>query len=196
MKKTLFGIDYGNKYSGTTVICYNSFHQVRFMESSKNADADSFILSEANHLKPDLIFIDAPLSLPGVYWLGNGYTDHFFRSCDREMKAMSPMFLGGLTARAINLQKQLIKMGLKVLETYPRQLTVELGLPVEYYKRTDEDLTLFIEFLIRQLNCSINKKVITSWHHLDALLAFISGMRYLKKENKVFGEKNEGLVFV
>jgi len=114
--KTIVGIDYGNKYAGTTVICYNSRHEIKFVQSSKNADADSFLLNELTYLNPDLIMIDAPLSLPGVYWLSSEYKDHFFRSCDRELRAMSPMFLGGLTARAISLIKKM--NGTEVLETY------------------------------------------------------------------------------
>ena len=86
-------------------------------------DADAFIHSEAIHLKPRMIFIDAPLSLPGIYWLGNGFRDHFFRQCDKEMNAMSPMFLGGLTARAMRLKAELKSTGCKIIETYPRMLT-------------------------------------------------------------------------
>ena len=71
--KTIVGIDYGNKYAGTTVICYNSRHKIKFVQSSKNADADSFLLNELAYLHPDLIMIDAPLCLPGVYWLGSDY---------------------------------------------------------------------------------------------------------------------------
>lgn len=71
LKKTIVGIDYGSKYAGTTVMCYNSAHKVRFIESHKNTDADSFLQTELAFLKPDLIMIDAPLSLPGVYSLGN-----------------------------------------------------------------------------------------------------------------------------
>jgi hypothetical protein len=33
--KTIVGIDYGNKYAGTTVICYNSRHKIKFVQSSK-----------------------------------------------------------------------------------------------------------------------------------------------------------------
>ena len=77
--KTIAGIDYGNKYAGTTVICYNSRNKINFIQSAKNADADAFLLNELAYIHPDLIMIDAPLSLPGVYWLGEQYKDHFFR---------------------------------------------------------------------------------------------------------------------
>lgn len=192
--KTIVGIDYGNKYAGTTVICYNSKHEIKFVQSSKNSDADSFLLNELAYLHPDLIMIDAPLSLPGVYWLGNQYIDHFFRICDRELKAMSPMFLGGLTARAISLTKKM--NGTEVMETYPRKLVEILHLPYTQYKHTLEDLESFTEQLQATSGFKLNRARITSWHHVDAFLAFISGIRYLDKRDQKYGIKEEGIVIV
>ena len=196
MKKTIFGVDYGNKFSGTTVICYNNGHQVRFIESSKNSDADAFILSETIHLRPDYIFLDAPLSLPGIYAQGNGFSDYFFRQCDKEMNAMSPMFLGGLTARAMRMKNEMKSTGCKVVETYPRKLAELLNISSDYYRKSKEDINLFVEQLVEKIDIGINKNVLTSWHHVDALLAFLSGLRYLNKEYQVYGKKKEGLVYV
>lgn len=192
--KTIAGIDYGNRYAGTTVICYNSHHKIRFLQSSKNADADAFLLNELSYLHPDLIMIDAPLSLPGVYWLGSDYGDHFFRGCDRELKAMSPMFLGGLTARAISLTKRM--NGTELLETYPRKLVEVLQLPAEQYKHSSKDLASFAGQLKRISGVGFNEAQITSWHHVDATLAFISGLRYLERNEKRFGIPEEGIVVV
>lgn len=196
LKQQIIGIDYGNKFSGTTVICYNHFNQILFLNSSKNADADSFILSEVAQIKPGLIFIDAPLTLPGIYWLGNGYRDYFYRECDKEMQAMSPMFLGGLTARAIKLKHQLTESGFDVFETYPRRMLDVLYLPVDYYKRRRKDLDWMLDLLMNKTNISFNKKAVISWHHLDALLAFLSGMRYLSGKSITYGNTEEGLVYV
>jgi predicted nuclease with RNAse H fold len=192
--KTIVGIDYGNKYAGTTVICYNSRHKIKFVQSSKNADADSFLLNELAYLHPDLIMIDAPLSLPGVYWLGSDYKDHFFRSCDRELKAMSPMFLGGLTARAISLIKKM--NGTEVKETYPRKLVDILQLPDAQYKHSKQDLGSFAEQLQAISGVIINEAQITSWHHVDAFLALLSGLRYLGKNDHKYGIPEEGVVIV
>lgn len=41
---------------------------------------------------------------------------------DRQAKDMSPMFLGGLTARAIALSKEWRKLGIAVHEAYPAAL--------------------------------------------------------------------------
>ena len=196
LKKTIVGIDYGNKYAGTTVMCYNTAHKVRFIESAKNADADSFLLTELAFLHPDIVMIDAPLSLPGAYWLGNGYKDHFFRKCDRDIQAMSPMFLGGLTARAMSLKKYMNGMGNKMMETYPRKLLQVLELPESAYKQSISDLGIMVDHLVRTLGVRINGEQITSWHHFDALLAFLSGLRYLERKNMVYGLKEEGEIYV
>ena len=193
-ERTIVGIDYGNKYAGTTVICYNSRHKVKFIQSSKNADADSFLLNELSYLHPDLIMIDAPLSLPGVYWLGNDYKDHFFRSCDRELKAMSPMFLGGLTARAINLIKKM--NGTEVRETYPRKLVDILQLPTAEYKQSDSKPGLFAARIKSLSGVRFSESQITSWHHVDALLAYLSGVRYGEKNDQKYGIPEEGLIIV
>ena len=192
--KTIVGIDYGNKYAGTTVICYNSRHKIKFVQSSKNADADSFLLNELAYLHPDLIMIDAPLSLPGVYWLGSDYKDHFFRSCDLELKAMSPMFLGGLTARAISLIKKM--NGTEVKETYPRKLVDILQLPDTQYKHSKQDLGSFAVQLQAISGVIINEAQITSWHHVDAFLAFLSGLRYLGENDHKYGIPEEGVIIV
>ena len=192
--KTIVGIDYGNKYAGTTVICYNSGNKIKFVQSSKNTDADSFLLNELDYLHPDLIMIDAPLSLPGVYWLGNDYRDHFFRSCDRELKAMSPMFLGGLTARAISLIKKM--NGTEVKETYPRKLVDILLLPYTQYKHDKQELGPFAKQLKLISDVKFNEAQITSWHHVDAFLALLSGLRYLGKTHQKYGIPEEGTVIV
>ena len=192
--KTIVGIDYGNKYAGTTVICYNAGNKIKFVQSSKNADADSFLLNELDYLHPDLIMIDAPLSLPGVYWLGNEYRDHFYRSCDRELKAMSPMFLGGLTARAISLIKKM--NGTEVKETYPRKLVDILNLSDNQYKHSKQDLGSFIWQLQKISGIGFSEAQITSWHHVDAFLALLSGLRYLENTNHKYGIQEEGLIIV
>jgi predicted nuclease with RNAse H fold len=196
LKQRIVGINYGCKFSGTTVICYNTFHEVRFILSSKNSDADAFILNEILHIDPDIVLIDAPLSLPGVYRHLNGYIDYFFRMCDREMKASSPMFAGGLTARAIGLKKLLNDFGFLVYETYPRKMVEIMSLPVQIYRQKNGDLDSMLDMFMSKASITLNKRVITTWHHFDSLLAFFSGLRYMSSQNKVFGKADEGLVYV
>jgi predicted nuclease with RNAse H fold len=196
LKRRIVGIGYGCKFGGTTVICYNIFHEVKFILSSKNSDADAFILNEIIHIDPDIVFINAPLSLPGVYKHINGCMDYFFRKCDSEMQASSPMFAGGLTARAIGLKKQLNNFGFQVFETYPRKMLEVLSLPVSIYKQEIADLDSMLDIFMKKVCIALNKRLITTWHHFDSLLAFFSGLRYITEQSKVFGKAEEGLVYV
>ncbi len=98
------GIDYGAKLAGTTAISFVENNQIKTVQSVRKQNADTFCLDWISRLKPDFIMIDAPLSLPLAYF-GKG-DDYFYRQADRELKAMSPLFLGGLTARAMRLANQ------------------------------------------------------------------------------------------
>ena len=95
------GIDFGARSAGNTVVCVREKGLFRFHRSAKDSDGDAWLRSLIDELRPAAIYIDAPLSLPGVY-TGRGH-DHFFRAADRQAGGMSPMFLGGLTARAMAL---------------------------------------------------------------------------------------------
>jgi predicted nuclease with RNAse H fold len=126
----LCGIDYGSKLAGTTAVAWldTVTQAIAITCSLKGKDADVFLYDCLVKLNPACVFIDAPLSLPGVYSLGGAYTDHFFRQADKQLQAMSPMFLGGLTARAIKLKKELNAISVPVFETYPAAQAIRLGL--------------------------------------------------------------------
>jgi predicted nuclease with RNAse H fold len=114
MLKKIVGIDYGAKLAGTTVAAWNENGSLHWKCSGKKQDADKWLEEKLLQLRPDLIFMDAPLSLPGVY-SGQG-TDYFYREGDRALGAMSPMFLGGLTARAMQLKANLTEEGFQILK--------------------------------------------------------------------------------
>ena len=103
----IFGVDYGSKMAGTTVVAVARERQIDLLQSGRKQDADAWLLETAVAQQPDHIFLDAPLSLPGVYRHLPGRSDYFYREADRELQAMSPMFLGGLTARAMQLHERL-----------------------------------------------------------------------------------------
>jgi hypothetical protein len=104
------------------------------------------------------------------------------------------MFLGGLTARAINLTKKM--NGTEVRETYPRKLLDILQLPVAQYKNDKQLLGPFTEKLKKISGAKFNEAQINSWHHLDAFLALLSGFRYLEKNDQRFGIPEEGIIIV
>ncbi len=206
-KIKIAGIDYGSKYAGTTVIAYyNELNEITFFSSSKKGDADRLILDWATRFQPDSIFLDAPLSLPGIYQNLAGCSDYFYRAADKAVRAMSPMFLGGLTARAIQLKADLQTLGIQTIEVYPGYLAKILKLDKTLYKKEKDhistllpELNAYFSTFVSPSNTQIfnllSHQVLT-WHHFDAALALLSGWRYLHEQHLTFGDGKEGLIIV
>ncbi|WP_421752864.1 DUF429 domain-containing protein [Croceimicrobium sp.] len=195
---TIFGIDYGSKLSGNTVIAIYQEPNIFFMEVEAKVDADQFIRNAVAHFEPELVFIDAPLSLPGVYRHLSGFQDYHFRKADRDTQAMSPMFLGGLAARAIELKSELESSKVKVLETYPKLMAQRFDLKTLGYKGSKTALKDCIAKVRSCMRPSIQVKStdIKSWHHLDALLALMSALSYHCGDYRCFGDEREGLIYI
>lgn len=189
--KLHFGIDYGSKLAGTTAICYNQDNQLFLLNSEKKKSADQFIAQAIKALNPSAIYIDAPLSIPAAYF-GSGDNFHY-RKCDRETLAMSPMFLGGLTARAMSLRNEFQQ--LKFHECYPSYFIREVIDAKNYYNKKEGIPNNQILNLIQdQTNFHIPE--LESYHQLDAVICWVSGMRHIKNEHLVLGDENEGLIIV
>jgi predicted nuclease with RNAse H fold len=188
---TFAGIDYGSKTAGTTAICFNRNDTLFIQQSIKNKDADKFILDFAEKFTPEYIFIDAPLSLPGIYFKKGD--DYFYRQCDREVNAMSPMFLGGLTARAIRIKDLLSSAQIKIKEVYPAGLVKILTIDNEPYKAKDTEP--FWEKIKRYLPLPVLETPV-NWHQVDAVLAWLSGYRFYNNENVEIGNPEEGVIII
>ncbi|MGB0178225.1 MAG: hypothetical protein ACPF9D_13745, partial [Owenweeksia sp.] len=156
------------------------------------------ILNAADHFKPSHIFIDAPLSLPGVYSDHKQFKNYHFRQADIELHAMSPMFLGGLAARAMELKAQLEERGIEVMETYPRVLATRFKLKARGYKGSRINLKDCKRMVLKRFgdNIEIDAEDITTWHHLDALLALISAVNHTDGNSEVYGNRKEGLIYI
>jgi uncharacterized protein len=183
------GIDYGAKLAGTTVIAVCDGSSVKLHQSKKNEDADEFLITVIDEYNIKSVFIDAPLSLPMAYSTKSSGSDFFFRQCDKDCNAMSPMFLGGLTARAMKLRSELSDVSF--YETYPTQLlkTLDidlkgLGLKQTYYLLKSH----FKDFILLD---EIDNK-----HQLDALCALLSHHRYNNHSAIIFGNAAEGIITV
>jgi len=187
---THIGVDYGSKLAGTTVVCYESKPGlIDFLQSLKKQDADKLILDFVDNYTVDYVFIDAPLSLPAVYQETNSDGNYFYRAADKITKAMSPMFIGGLTARAMKLNAHLSRSNTIALETYPKMLVSELGYGEDYKSEIDS----FLKQILNQYSLRLNQPM-TNWHQVDSLLAYLSGVRYFNYEHKEVGDKNEGTI--
>lgn len=194
--KTWAGVDYGSKQAGTTVMAFQKQGKLWFRQSSKKSDADAALRQWIIEEKPDQVFIDAPLSLPLVYREPQSSTDYFYRRADRELNAMSPMFLGGLTARAMRLVAS-IQTDLPVIfqETYPGYLAKMLELPKSAYKKQKENLPILTRLVCHRYSLELDQYP-ENWHQFDAMLAYLSGFRYQAGLHQTFGEEQEGLIIV
>lgn len=189
------GIDYGSKLAGTTVIAYAHQGLIHLEKSTKNQDADQMILNFVEMHKSVLIGLDAPLSLPGVYTGLVGFEDYHYRRCDKALKAMSPMFLGGLSARAMKLKSALEKRGAKVLEVYPVMTGKELGLVGFGYRKKEANYGAILEQLKKDGIQLASDTYIDTSHDLDAILALHAIRRAgLNNENKA-GDLEEAVIY-
>ncbi len=194
MEKLIAGIDYGSKMAGTTVLCYNDEDGLVLLTSEKKKSADDFLLHHLNVVKPDIVMFDAPLSLPGAYFGWKDYHNFHYRRCDKALNAMSPMFLGGLTARAMSL-KSAVNGDFPFLETYPGAFMKTFFPEFKAYKKEQDKLKEALENLRGIFDFPELKTSLNSWHSFDALVCWISGLRYATGEAECIGEKKEGLIY-
>jgi predicted nuclease with RNAse H fold len=188
-----FGIDYGSKLAGTTVITYNIGKTLVQLSSRKKEDADVMILQAAEKMEPSAIYIDAPLSLPNAYY-GKG-ENYFYRKSDLELKAMSPMFLGGLTARAMQLKATLKGINTVIFETYPAALVRSIPELKEKYSRKDGAAIAktLDQMEILMPDFQLIKRPI-NMHQVDSVLAWYSGYRHQKGSSTEVGDRDEGVI--
>ena len=198
MRNSICGIDYGSKLAGTTVIATGclSAKIVSFQQSKPKQDADEFLLRTIHEVRPATVFMDAPLSLPGVYTQLPGRDDYFYRAADKTLHAMSPMFLGGLTARAMRLKTAMEKTGVAVYETYPAAQAQRLELGKLGYKQSVEDRGRVLAFVKILFPEWVFESGFASWHEIDALLAWVAAFRFARNESVVHGDALEGVIYV
>lgn len=185
----IVGIDLGARSSGNTAVCHRERGLFRFARSTKGSDGDAWLETHIAALAPTVIYIDAPLSLPGVYF-GRGQ-DHFFRLADHQAGGMSPMFLGGLTARAIRLAEGWRARGIIVHEAYPaallrhswEHLRIAAGRAIPRHK-----LRLMAGM------CLLPPPEPRDRHEADAWLCWVIGHRHQRGEAVAFGDVSEGLI--
>jgi len=186
-----FGIDYGSKLAGTTAICYNQKGKLIVINSVKKKDSDLFISEAIAKLKPSAIYLDAPLSIPGAFH-GQGSNFHY-RACDKETSAMSPMFLGGLTARAMSLRQQHSQYAFH--ECYPSYFIREVVKAKALYNKKEQVPNDQILAVIQD-HLEYEIPVLESYHQLDAVICWLSGIRHIKNQHLVLGDEREGVIIV
>jgi predicted nuclease with RNAse H fold len=189
----IIGIDYGAKLAGTTAIAIAHNEQpIKKLSTTKGIDADKFIAKHLANYSKAIVCIDAPLSLPAVYCHTENGNDYFYRKADKLLQAMSPMFLGGLTARAMQLKAAI---NLPFYEVYPGALTRELDLVSMAYKKEKTAIEPVVNVLKKTFDLQCTHDFI-SWHEVDALLALCIGLRIKSNKAVAYGNEPEGIIWV
>lgn len=193
--KCIIGIDFGAQLAGTTccAVKHIGTNTVTILTSTKGKSADAFIYDCVEKFKPILIGIDAPLSLPLFYTNPQRYSDNNYRYCDRELSAMSPMFLGGLTSRAMKIRYELEQRKIQCIEVYPKAFVKKHFLDTLGYKESKVHISNCIESVKKIVDVSI-KEPLTTWHEFDSLVALAITERYYANNADSVGNE-EGYIY-
>lgn len=183
----IVGIDYGAQTSGNTVIAHKEEHRVHLIQIPQKKHTDTWLQAQLVDLKSDVVYLDAPLSLPLAF---SGLGDNFhYRKCDQLTKAMSPLFLGGLTARAMQLKHDL--SSLIFHEVYPAFFQSERIGSLHYKNNMD----LFLDDLHKTHPFQLQHSP-DNWHQVDALIALLIGQRHQQKKHREVGNPQEGIIII
>lgn len=191
MAGVIIGIDFGSKKSGFTAVALYKNGRVEMLQAAKNKDADDFLKGVVEANAPTVIGIDAPLSLPGALQGLDGFENFHMRKADLDAGAMSPMFLGGLTARAMEFAHWCRRQGISVYETYPKLVAQQLNLDMNRYKKDPGYMNEAEAAILK----GKDKKVASNWHQIDALLALEAALKIDEKCANSLGNELEGVIY-
>ncbi|MCL4344616.1 MAG: DUF429 domain-containing protein [Nitrososphaerota archaeon] len=156
---------------------------------------DDEITSLVSASSPDVVVIDAPLSVPRGRSDIDDRTGPHFRKCDLELRRLKirffPITLGAmrqLTKRGISLKLKLQGLGFDVIESFPGGIQDVLKIP------RHKDMAGLLDGLIKNgLNGCTNSD---SEHELDAATMGYLGLLYLDGKAVALGDPGEGLLYL
>lgn len=155
---------------------------------------DDEILNAIHQARPDLVPIDAPLSLPKGRQTIHDPTGEHLRECDRELQCRKirffPITLGPmrmLTERGLALKAEIETMGYQVVECYPGAAQDIWGIPRQHH-----DLKGLLKGL-KDLGISGLTTKMTS-DELDAVSAALVGRLSLVGKGEMLGGENGILI--
>jgi len=188
----ILGIDLAGVPSRPTGVCLLCWPKAKTLLLY----SDEEILAGVETESPDLVTIDAPLTLPpGRNSIEDREGGHF-RPCDLELKKRKipffPITLGPmrqLTKRGIRLRLYLEQRGISVMEVYPGGAQDVLGL-----SRVKHSLS-GLKRGLKSLGITGLKKGITA-DELDAVTAAYVGLLFLKGEAEIYGDFSSGTIIM
>jgi len=156
--------------------------------------SDGEIINKIQQIKPRIIAIDAPLSLPDGRKSIEERTNVHLRECDRELLKRKikffPITLGPmrkLTKRGIELRKTLERMGFRVIEVYPGGAQDLLKIP-----RKQKGLERLVNGLKKLKIIGLTDKM--NDHELDAVTCAYVGKLFLEGKTLTFGSPNKSII--
>lgn len=189
---SVVGVDLAGVHFRPTGICFLQ----RFEASTSLLYSDEEILDYVLKEKPDLVAIDAPLTLPPGRRSIHDLNDSHFRVCDLELKRRGipffPITLGpmrSLTERGIELRRKLERLRIQVIEIYPGGAQDLWRIP-----RARHGIGKLRSGL-RQLGIKGLKKEATA-HELDAATGALVGQFFLQGQAQVFGNFATGAIIM
>jgi predicted nuclease with RNAse H fold len=157
---------------------------------------DEEIMDWLRKEKPELIAIDAPLTLPPGRKSIDERNESHYRPCDMELRRRKipffPITLGPmrvLTKRGIKLRKILEAEGFRVVEIYPGGAQDVWNIP-----RARRSLSGLQDGL-RKLGITGLKKQCTD-HELDAASGALAGHLFLQEKAEVYGDFESGAIIM
>ncbi len=155
---------------------------------------DEEIVHRIKAMQPQIVAIDAPLSLPKGRKSIDERTSVHLRECDRELLRRGirffPITLGAmrkLTNRGIALRRKLESKGFKVIEVFPGGAQDVLKIPRKQHGLAK--LRTGLENLgIKGLNSSMTD------HELDAVTCAYVGKLFLVGKAEVYGTRQRSII--
>ncbi len=155
---------------------------------------DEEILKKINDTGPEVVAIDAPLSLPKGRKSIEQRTNVHLRECDKELLRRRikffPVTLGPmrkLTTRGIKLRRILEKRDFRLIEVYPGGAQDVLGIPRK--QQGLDKLRIGLEKLrIKGLNDRMSD------HELDAVTCALVGKLFLERKSVTYGTPDQAIV--
>jgi len=145
------------------------------------------ILKHLTNFEPNLVAIDAPLSLP---------KKGAMRKADREMYRLGyPVFpprfpaMEKLTLRAMKITQEITKDDLNVIEVHPTSTRKALKMPAKDWKKIQN---IFVHM---GLEGDLKTRALTP-HEVDAATAALTGYLYLQGKTELIGNEEEGYIVV
>ncbi len=149
--------------------------------------ADEEIITHSTQCEPEVIAVDAPLTLP---------LEGAMRKADKSMHkrgypVFPPMFPGmkELTLRAMKLTQKLLDHGFSVIEVHPASTRKALNIPTKDWHE--------IQNVFKRLGLKgdLETRVLTP-HELDAVTATVTGYLYTQGKVELVGDSKEGFIVV